>query len=116
MHTARITGLYIYPVKSCRGISVQELKLTAVGPQFDRQWMLVDENNQFLTLRTISKLAEIKTSIQGQFLHLYAGSNKILVDFSSECERLETVTVWGENVQAGIENKSINEALSDFLS
>lgn len=116
MSSARITGLYIYPVKSCRGISLQELELTSTGPKFDRQWMLVDDQNQFLTLRTLSKMAEIKTAIQGQYLHLYAGSNKILVDFSQDCEKMEDVVVWGEAVLAGIENKSINEAISDFLS
>lgn len=115
MSTARITGLYIYPVKSCRGISLKEMKLGSTGPEFDRKWMIVDEQNQFITLRTVAKLAEIKTSIQGAFLHLYAGSNKILVNFSEECSQVEDVTVWGDTFKAGIENKSINEALSDFL-
>lgn len=113
--TATISGLYIYPVKSCRGIAVSELKLTSAGPEHDREWMLVDENNKFLTLRSFPKLAEIKTAIQGPFLHLYAGNNKILVDISRECEQVEDVTVWNSVVRAGVENKSINEALSDFL-
>jgi len=113
---ARITGLYIYPVKSCRGIAVNELKLTSSGPEHDREWMIVDEDNKFLTLRNFPKLAEIKTSIQGPYLHLYAGTNKILVDFSQECERVEEVTVWNSLVKAGVENKSINEALSEFLT
>lgn len=112
---ARISGLYIYPVKSCRGIAVSELKLTSAGPEHDREWMLVDENNKFLTLRSFPKLAEIKTAIQGPFLHLYAGTNKILVDMSRECEQVEEVTVWNTVIKAGVENKSINEALSDFL-
>lgn len=112
----KITGLCIYPVKSCRGISLTELEINSRGPAFDRQWMIVDEDNQFITLRTFNKLAEIKTSIQGSFLHLYAGSNKILVNFSEECPQVEDVTIWGETFKAGIENKSINESLSDFLS
>lgn len=115
-HAGKVTGLYIYPVKSCRGISVTELEINSRGPAHDRQWMIVDEDNQFITLRTFNKLAEIKTSIQGPFLHLYAGSNKILVDFTEECEQVEDVTIWGDTFKAGIENKSINEALSDFLS
>jgi uncharacterized protein len=111
----RVTGLYIYPVKSCRGIEVQELTMTSRGPAFDRQWMIVDENNQFMTLRTFAKLAEIKTAVQGPYLHLYAGSNKILVDHTQPCEQVEEVTLWDQTFKAGIENKSINEALSDFL-
>jgi uncharacterized protein YcbX len=114
--SAKITGLYIYPVKSCRGIAVSELKLTSSGPEHDREWMLVDDENKFITLRNFSKLAEIKTAIQGPFLHLYAGSNKILVDMTQECEEVAEVTVWNSTVKAGVENKSINEALSDFLS
>ncbi len=113
--TAKITGLYIYPVKSCRGIAVKELNLTSAGPEHDREWMIVDEDNKFLTLRNFPKLAEIKTSIQGPYLHLYAGNNKILVDMTQECAPVEDVTVWNSVVKAGIENKSINEALSAFL-
>jgi uncharacterized protein YcbX len=114
--SASITGLYIYPVKSCRGIPVKELKLTASGPEHDREWMLVDEENKFLTLRTFPKLSEIKTSIQGPFLHLYAGANKILIDMTEECARVEDVTVWNSTFKAGIADKSVNDALSDFLS
>lgn len=116
MSTGRVTGLYIYPVKSCRGIKLTEMEITPRGPMFDRQWMIVDEHNLFLTLRTISKLAKIKTAIQGSFLHLYAGSNKILVNINEDCEQVEDVTIWDETFKAGIENKSINEALSDFLN
>lgn len=116
MNAGRVTGLYIYPVKSCRGIRLTEMKITSRGPMYDRQWMIVDDNNQFMTLRTFSKLSEIKTAIQGPFLHLYAGSNKILVNIDEDCEQVEDVTIWGKTFKAGIENKSINEALSDFLS
>ena len=116
MNTGRVTGLYIYPVKSCQRIQLSEMLINERGPLHDRQWMIVDENNQFLSLRTVAKLAEIKTSIQGPFLHLYTGNNKIFVNMEEECEQVETVTIWDENVQAGIENKSINEALSDFLT
>ena len=111
----RVTGLAIYPVKSCQGIKLTEMQITARGPKFDRQWMLVDSENNFITLRTVPKLAEIKTAIQGPFLQLYAGSNKIFVNLDEECETTEDVTIWDDTVTAGIENKSINEALSDFL-
>lgn len=111
----KVTGLFIYPVKSCRGISLPELNMTASGPENDRRWMLVDRDNKFITLRTHPKLSGIKTSIQGQYLHLYAANNKILVDFSRDCEQVENVTVWKDTFAAGIENSSINDALSDFL-
>ena len=116
MQTARVTGLYIYPVKSCRGISLKEMTLTETGPLFDRKWMLVDEKNQFITLRNFSKLAEIKTAVQGPFLHLYLGDNKILIDINQDCEVIEEVRVWRDTFSAGVEDKSVNESLSDFLN
>lgn len=113
---AKVTGLWIYPVKSCRGISLNEIQVGATGPINDRRWMIVDEENNFLTLRTVAKLAEIKTALQGPFLHLYAGTNKILVDTTVDCEKTEDVTVWSDTFKAGVESHDINEALSDFLS
>jgi uncharacterized protein YcbX len=115
MSEARVTGLWIYPVKSCRGISLKEMQLGPTGPVHDRQWMIVDEKNQFMTLRTHSKLAEIKTSLQGPFLHLYLGSNKVQIQINQDDEKVETVTVWGDSFSAGVATKDINEALSDFL-
>ena len=116
MSAAKVTGLWIYPVKSCRGISLREMQMGDTGPMHDRQWMIVDSLNHFISLRTHPKLAEIKTSLQGPFLHLYLGTNKVLINRTEECDLIEPVTVWGDNFNAGIEAKDVNETLSDFLS
>src|SRR3569833_1879582 len=58
---AMIQALYIYPIKSCQGISVETLELSQTGPLYDRNWMITDENGQFLTQRTHEHLAKIKT-------------------------------------------------------
>lgn len=116
MSSGKVTGLWIYPVKSCRGIALTEMQIGPTGPLHDRQWMLVDQQNNFITLRTHSQLAEIKTALQGPFLHLYAGTNKILINTTEECKSIETITVWGDSFLAGVEGKDVNEALSDFLS
>lgn len=102
-------------MKSCRGISLTEMQIGPLGPVHDRQWMLVDEKNQFITRRTEPRLAEIITSVQGPFLHLYLNSNKILINHTEDCETVETVTVWKDSFLAGIESKDINEAVSNFL-
>lgn len=112
---AKVTGLWIYPVKSCRGISLKEMEIGPTGPAFDRKWMIVDEQNQFITRRTEPRLAEIITAVQGPFLHLYLNSNKILINHTEELEKVETVAVWKDSFLAGIESKDINEAISDFL-
>jgi uncharacterized protein YcbX len=37
-----IASLYLYPVKSCAGIAVDEALLIETGLEFDRAWMVVD--------------------------------------------------------------------------
>ena len=40
--TGTIARLFVYPVKSCAGIEVQEALLTETGLDLDRAWMVVD--------------------------------------------------------------------------
>ena len=44
----RVSALFLYPIKSCRGIRVESLQLTRRGPSLDRLFMLVDGNNKFI--------------------------------------------------------------------
>lgn len=44
----RVSALYLYPIKSCRGIPVESLRLSRRGPLLDRLFMLVDGNNKFV--------------------------------------------------------------------
>ena len=46
-----VSQLFIYPIKSLGGISVNEAKITDRGLEYDRRWMLVDNDHQFLTQR-----------------------------------------------------------------
>ena len=39
---SEITDLRIYPIKSCRGISIKKSFLTKRGLDLDRRWMFVD--------------------------------------------------------------------------
>ncbi len=116
MSTATVSGLWIYPVKSCRGISLKEMQIGPTGPKHDREWMIVDDKNKFISLRSNPKLSEIKTALQGPFLHLYAGTNKILINTEEYSSDLEMVTVWTDTFLASVASKDVNEALSDFIS
>ncbi|PQE32827.1 MOSC domain protein [Rutstroemia sp. NJR-2017a WRK4] len=61
--STEITGLYIYPIKSCRGISVQSTLLTTHGLDLDRRWMFVSgADNKFITIRENSSMTLIDTS------------------------------------------------------
>src|SRR5882757_6681223 len=67
---ATVTGLYIYPVKSARGIPKARVRIAAGGFEWDRHWMLVDPNGKFITQRTHPQLARIVPEIGDDSLTL----------------------------------------------
>ncbi|HVN08203.1 MAG TPA: MOSC N-terminal beta barrel domain-containing protein [Patescibacteria group bacterium] len=54
-----ITELYIYPLKSARGIPLREMPLDNHGPAHDRRWMLVDGRGVMLSQRNLPRMALI---------------------------------------------------------
>jgi hypothetical protein len=64
----RISQLFVYPIKSLGGISVETIPVTDRGFQYDRRYMLVDENNRFLTQREYPVMALLQTVIDGNDL------------------------------------------------
>ena len=56
---AIIKDLFFYPIKSFRGLRTNELYIDKQGPRLDRQWMLVDNESKYITLRTMPHLAKI---------------------------------------------------------
>ena len=47
----RVSGLYVYPVKSARGIAVTDWHVSRMGLSGDRQWMVVGEDGMFVAQR-----------------------------------------------------------------
>ncbi|KAK4050982.1 hypothetical protein OIV83_003111 [Microbotryomycetes sp. JL201] len=59
-----IEQLWIFPVKSCRGVQVQEATVLPSGLQYDREFVICDaDTHRFLTARTIPKMLLIETAI-----------------------------------------------------
>lgn len=116
MNKIQVTNLSIYPIKSCRGIELNELQIVKTGPAFDRGWMVVDQNNQFITLRTHSKLAEIRSELSSENLKISFADYKFNISLSEGSKKIEKVTVWDDSFLAGIESDEINNSLSVFLN
>ncbi|MFZ6749141.1 MOSC domain-containing protein [Undibacterium sp. Ren11W] len=71
-----ISALTLYPIKSCAGISLQTATLTEAGLSHqtlrDREWMLIDSNNQFLTQREYPRMALLQPELADEKLMLHA--------------------------------------------
>ncbi|KAK8500170.1 hypothetical protein V6N13_076343 [Hibiscus sabdariffa] len=60
---AKIASIFIYPVKSCRGISVPHAPLTLTGFRWDRQWVVVNEKGRAISQRAEAKLALVEVNM-----------------------------------------------------
>lgn len=63
-----VSELYIYPVKSLGGVALPAASLTDRGFEYDRRWMLVDENNRFLSQREVPLMACLHVELQNDYL------------------------------------------------
>ena len=97
-----ISSLHLHPVKSCRGITVQEAALDAFGLVDDRRFLIVDSARNFLTQRSDARIALIEAAFEEGALVLRAPNARpfcLPPDPPSAGER--TVTIWRDTVMAG---------------
>lgn len=66
----KLADIFIYPIKSLGGISLQTVKVEQRGLQFDRRWMLVDKNGMFLTQREYPQMALLQVNIKDDTLEV----------------------------------------------
>jgi len=96
-----LSQIHVYPVKSLAGFQVQNWPVTRTGLQYDRQWMLVDEQGKFLSQRRLPKMALIKTRIADQQLVLSAaGQSDLVLPLHGNAGEVLPVEVWGDVCQA----------------
>ena len=67
-----VSELFVYPVKSARGIARSRARVGASGFEWDRQWMLVDAKGTFLSQRTHPQLTRIVPELTDDALVLHA--------------------------------------------
>jgi uncharacterized protein YcbX len=53
----QLSGLFIYPIKACGGISLQHADVVERGLALDRRYMIVDRMGTFVTQRQVARLA-----------------------------------------------------------
>lgn len=106
-----ISQLFIYPVKSLGGIPVSSAQLTDRGFMYDRRWMLVDDNNRFLSQREQPVMALLQTEITDAGIKVTdkrnTADNCIIPFINKQHEKIK-VQVWDDACEA--------ELMSDDLS
>ncbi len=117
MTQAKLQQIYIYPIKSCAGIRVSQWPVTEKGLKHDRQWMIVDQNRQFLSQRKLKKMALIRPTIINQKIMLSAPNMEDISFNIQTPENTKTieVTIWQDQCRAKLVAPELDEWFSNFL-
>jgi len=113
-----LSEIFIYPVKSLGGISVDSAIVEERGLKYDRRFLLVDENNMFMTQRDFAEMALLKLSFSEngfKVLNTKDGSH-IILPLESDSKEITSVKIWDDVCKAIIVSKNLNDWFSNALN
>lgn len=114
--SVKVSGLYIYPVKSLAGIALGTSRVDAMGLQYDRRWMLVSPDGLFLSQRKLPEMALIHTVLdQGRLTLRKEGKEPLKVPDVTEQNEIMSVKIWNDRLDVPIVSKVCDRWLSDAL-
>ena len=112
----QVSSLHIYPIKSCAGVALTAVRFDTRGPQFDRRWMLIDRDGNFVTQREEPRLSQIKPRITPLALEIEApGMPKIKVPLSGGRGPRVEAKVWGHETEAEFLGNDVADWCSDAM-
>jgi uncharacterized protein len=110
-----VSELYLYPIKSARGIPLERASLDDRGFQHDRRWMLVDESNALITAREQHQLLLVDVKVGAHVLTVSApGMDVLRVPLEVE-GATERCRVWRDWVDAIPVSAEAHEWFGNFL-
>lgn len=116
MNIYTLSDIIIYPVKSLAGIHLNQCQVTKTGFQYDRKWMLIDNQGQFLSQRRLPKMALIKTALTANQLILSAPNQQDLILALTPADGEVIVsTIWHDQCRARSVSLDADRWFSNFL-
>jgi hypothetical protein len=112
---ATISGLFVYPVKSARGLSVVRTGVDAAGLADDRRYMVVRPDGRFITQRSHPVLATLRTRLEREGLGLSIDGRAWVTVAVIDAVRPIDVEVWGDRVAARDGGETAAALLSELL-
>uniref|UniRef100_A0A7N0UE58 MOSC domain-containing protein n=1 Tax=Kalanchoe fedtschenkoi TaxID=63787 RepID=A0A7N0UE58_KALFE len=125
---AAVSSIFIYPIKSCRGISVSQAPITPTGLRWDRQWLVINSKGRAYTQRNEPKLALVQPELpveafsedwqptESSYLTLRApGKTELKVSLSKFGQKSDGVSVWEWSGSAIDEGDEAAKWFTDYL-
>lgn len=115
-----VSQLLIYPVKSLRGFSIDSALLTPQGLEYDRQWMIINQDNKFVSQRKFSHMVLLHTAMENNQLIISAPHHSSLPPLVIDSTKKPTgeafdAMVWKDTCQVLDEGINASEWLSEAI-
>ncbi len=116
MSALKIKKLYIYPIKSCRGLKIDSTNIQKIGFKYDRFFAVINSKNKILTARENSKLFNISLAINDDDLTLSTyGTPSISIDLNKILMDKIDVKIFNDAAKAKIVGYETDKWLSHTL-
>ncbi|KAL6601564.1 hypothetical protein ACP70R_044784 [Stipagrostis hirtigluma subsp. patula] len=125
---ATVRSIFIYPIKSCRGVSVPQAPVTAAGFRWDRQWVVVNAKGRAYTQRVEPTLALVEVEMPPEAFdegwhptpdaHMVIkapGMDPLKIPLAVERTTIDDVSVWEWSGSAYDEGAGAAEWFSTYL-
>jgi uncharacterized protein YcbX len=112
-----VSELFIYPIKSLGGFRVDAAELTDRGFKYDRRWMLVDNNNHFLTQREFPAMALLQVELANNALkvtHKLSGDS-LQIPLSAATNETAIADIWVDSCEVQFVSAAVDEWFSQTL-
>lgn len=113
-----VQAIYIYPIKSLGGISVDSGIVEEKGFKYDRRWMLINSDGVFVSQRKYPSLALLQVQLEEEGLSVFHKSvpgNILLIPFDSPIEKYVEVTIWDDQVKAQLVGDDFDRWFSQYV-
>lgn len=115
MQEYKLSDIYIYPIKSLGAVRLDNTKTTEKGLQYDRRWMLIDDDNKFITIRKYPEFLFFNLEvIEHGFRISYKGSD-LEIPFSIASGDRVQCDIWNDQVEAIKGDVTWNQWFSENL-
>ncbi|MDN3649390.1 MOSC N-terminal beta barrel domain-containing protein [Reinekea marina] len=116
MVTSVIDELYIYPIKSLPGLSVDELNFGSLGVENDREFVLVNAQGRFISQRSHPALAAFHLSDNHSTWQVSSlNKNCIEIPKQSYTDKAMAISVWKDQATAYEVDPLISRWFSELL-
>ena len=115
MTVGSLTGIAIYPIKSCRRVELDRVELSETGLASDREWQIVAANGTAITQRHNRVLATIEPVLMADGLRISAPGQRSIEVTRPPANDRSVFALLGDEVPVGDAGEVVAAWLTELL-